>query len=477
MVDLNRSRFRINDGPQSPATEVSLKSVVLLSLLSLFAGTATAALWPIVPNTEVQPLGNNWGNYQNYGSRAADGYFHNGIDIITPDRQGAPVVAVAHGWVKGWGTISADLHWRLAISDSPVSFTGRAPGWLYAHIDKDRPRSNVGDEVFPGDTIGYLVPWPGGFDHIHFARISDTGAYWNWSAPPGPGPTWWFIENPLLHLVPSGDLLPPVFENARGSNLFAFCRDNRDNQYLSPDSLHGAVDIIARIYDKTGYTTGNDTWDMLAPFRIEHMIRRDDGLIVRPWTLSFEFSNRLERENVSVVYKWDQRDTTMRSRGDYNRRRYLYIITNTTGDSLIRRSDTTGNWNTAEVGDGNYWVVVRASDHVGNTTVDSMLVRTRNGLGVADLPALLAAPLRPVASPTRGPARLSFALARSAEVELLVMDAVGRVVARPVRGFTGAGRQVLTLPELPAGVYVAELRLNCPEAMDLNRRTKLVITR
>ena len=444
-----------------------LKFIAVLS----WAVPAAATIWPIMPNTEVQPLGNNWGNYQNYGSSAANGYFHNGIDIITPGRQGATVVAVAHGWVKGWGTIQQDLHWRLAISDSPMSWTGRSPGWLYAHIDKDRPHSSVGDEVFPGDTIGYLVPWsPPGFAHIHFARISDTGAYWDRF----PNYTWWFIENPILQLEPSGDLYPPVFDNARPGQLLAFCRDNRDNQYLSPDSLVGAVDIIARIYDKSGYTTGNDTWDKLAPFRIEHMIRRDDGLVVRPWTLSFEFSNRLEASNVSVVYKWDN---TCRSRGDYSRREYFYIITNTTGDSMIRRSDTTGNWNTAAVGDGNYWVVVRAEDHVGNTSVDSMRVTTKNGVGVADLPGLLAAPLRAPVCPTRGPGRLRFALARPAEVELVVFDAAGRVAARPARGRLAAGEHAFTLPGLPAGVYLAELRIRGETGPEANRRAKLVIAR
>ena len=83
-------------------------------------------IWPILPNDSVQPLGNNWGNYQNY---SGGGYFHNGIDIITPSRHNATVVAVAHGWVKGWGTISAGLHWRLAISDSDsprMPFVGQA---------------------------------------------------------------------------------------------------------------------------------------------------------------------------------------------------------------------------------------------------------------------------------------------------------------------------------------------------------------
>ncbi|MEO0053389.1 MAG: M23 family metallopeptidase, partial [candidate division WOR-3 bacterium] len=131
--------------------------------------------WPVPPENQVHPLGNNWGEFQDYGGGA---YFHNGIDILTPDTSGVEVRAVAPGWVKAWGTIQAELHYRIAVCDSPLTFTGRAEGWLYAHIDPNRYHKNLGDPVAAGDIIGYLVAWPvdSSFDHIHFARIPDTGA-------------------------------------------------------------------------------------------------------------------------------------------------------------------------------------------------------------------------------------------------------------------------------------------------------------
>jgi len=227
----------------------------IIALLLVTAGLASANFWPIPPCDSAQPLGNNWGNYQNYGSGPADAYFHNGIDVITVGRINRPVVAVAGGWVKAWGTIQADLHYRLAICDSPSTYTGRAPGWLYAHIDEDRPHKNLGDRIYAGDTIGYLVYWPvQGFDHIHFARVSDTGATWMRF----PNVTWWFIENPLTIIEPRSDLIAPTFENARTGAKFAFCRNNTTT-YLSPTALTGDVDIVAKIYDRTGYTTGNTT--------------------------------------------------------------------------------------------------------------------------------------------------------------------------------------------------------------------------
>lgn len=427
-----------------------MRRLIVLTTAVLAATPALAFVWPIPPCDSVHPMGNNWGNYQNYGG---SGYFHNGIDIITPGRHNAPVVAIAPGWVKGWGTIQAEYHWRLAVCDSGLDYAGRAPGWLYAHIDPERSHRNLGDEIREGDTIGYLVYWEvEGFDHIHFARISDTGSTWQRF----PSVTWWFIENPLLLLLPSSDLLAPVFEDARTGQRFAFCRNNTST-YLTPSALTGDVDIVARIHDKTGYTTGDPTWDKLAPFRIEHMIRRADGLVVRPWTLSLEFSNSLVSNLVSVVYKYDG---TCRSRGDYDRREYFFIVTNTDGDSVIESADANGTWNTAQVGDGNYWVIVRASDHVGNSTLDSMLVTTNNGVGIEDLPPLaLSKPLRISPNPGPAPIRVSFGLGRDTEVQVCVADVAGCIVTSLASGRMPAGDYRFETGELNPGIYFVRLSL------------------
>jgi len=424
-----------------------LRTVVILVGLLSASGFATG--WPIPPLDSVHPLGNNWGNYQDYGGSP---YFHNGIDIITVGQHNAEVRAVRRGWVKAWGTIQADLHYRLAVCDTNLSYTGRAEGWLYAHIDSSRWHKQLGDEVQAGELIGYLVYWTvSGFDHIHFARISDTGATWQRF----PNPTWWFIQNPLTILRPNTDLVAPVFQNARTGARFAFCRDNVNNSYLNPTGLTGDVDIIARIYDKTGYTTRNDTWDKLAPYQIEHMIRRDDGLVVRPWTLSLQFSNRLDAANVHVVYK---NDNTCNSYGDYSRREYYYIVTNTDGDSIIESTDTQGKWATAEVGDGNYWVIVRASDVYGNSTLDSMLVTTANGVGLAELPAA-ALDGRFTLTPTagRGPRTIAFNLLAAGRVQLRAFDQTGRLATPLCDAVLPAGPHSFRFDPPAPGLYFVEL--------------------
>ncbi len=431
----------------------------------LFTVFCFSIFWPIPPVDMVHPIGNNWGEYQNYGT---GGYFHNGIDILTPDTSGVEVRAVAGGWVKAWGTIQQELHYRLAVCDSPLTYTGRAEGWLYAHIDPARWHKNLGDRVEEGEVIGYLVPWPidATFDHLHFARISDTGATWQRF----PNPTWWFIQNPLLVIQPNTDIEAPVFEDARPGQRFAFCRDNRNNQYLNPDSLAGDVDIIARIFDRTGFTTGDTVWDRLAPYRIDYMIRRADGLVVVPWRLGVEFSNRLEGALVNVVYK---RDNVCRSQGDYENRVYYYIITNTDGDSLIEATDTTGKWATGLIGDGEYWVIVRAADVVGNTTTDSMLVRTRNGVNVDELPVMVfdrGFEVKPTVGP--GERRVNFTLVCAADVKLQLIEPTGRSVQIIVDRWLAPGSYSMPIKMENAGVYFLEL-----SAGQYRYRQKLIVTR
>ncbi len=416
--------------------------------VAIAAGVGHGLIWPVLPNDSVQPLGNNWGNYQYYTAPPA--YMHEGIDIMTPGRVNAPVVSVSHGWVKTWGTDGGALYWRIAVCDSPPTYTDRAPGWQYAHLDPNQPHKDLGDEVFEGDTLGYIVDWPPplNFDHLHFARISDTGEYWMRF------PMWayvWFLENPLPLLEPRGDTVAPVIADARGGDLLAFCLD-QTSDYLDPDSLHGKVDIVAKAYDCSGYSCGNPVWDKLAPFRIEHMIRDDDS-VIRSWTLSVEFSNVLYYPHTEVVYKCDD---TCHSLGNWYYNEYYYIITNTDGDSIIEFSDSTGAWNTLDVENGDYWVFVRASDHVGNSSTDSMLVTVRNPGGVAGRrDPMLVGPFAVYPSPGRGPVAVSFALEAAAHVRLRVIDPAGRVVAEFADRMLERGPHRFDAG-LPAGVYLVE---------------------
>jgi hypothetical protein len=352
------------------------RTLIVLFSLAL-AARLVAIGWPFDPQNAVHPLGNNWGEYQNYGS---GGYFHNGIDVF-PQNQGDPVHAVAHGWVKGWGTIQADYHWRLAISDSQPSVRTRCPGWLYAHIDPNRTHKNIGDEVNAGDIIGYAVAWPvTGFDHCHFARISDTGLTWSRF----PDPTWWFTDNPLLIIQPTLDTVRPVIQDARSGQRFALCTNNTNSYKDNLNAITGDVDIVVRAYDKTGVTCGDATWDKLQPYKYVWSVRGSVDSV--PATLGIIFSGLLptstDQSLTGVPFK---QSSPCLSLGDYDSRDYYVIATNNgDGDSTIDSRDTSGCWHTGLMPNDAYWIKVTVSDVAGNSTTDSMLVRTVGGTGIAE---------------------------------------------------------------------------------------------
>jgi hypothetical protein len=430
-----------------------IRNALIVISLGL-VGQLAAIGWPLDPVDSVHAIGNNWGEYQNYYGTGP--YFHNGIDVFPPPGHvGAPVHAVAHGWVKGWGTIEADYHWRLAISDSPPGYTGRSPGWLYAHIDATRPHKDTGDEVNVGDTIGYLVPWPvTGFDHTHFARISDTGRMWDQF----PTTTWWFIENPLLLIQPVWDTAPPVIEDALPGQLFGVCRNNTDS-YLDISGLTGDVDIVVRAYDETGFSTGDTTWDKLMPYKYVWSVRGSADSV--PPTLGIIFSGLLPDDTDTMLpYVIFKQTSPCVSLGDYDDRDYYVIVTNKLkDDSTISMADTAGCWHTAEFPDGDYWIKVSVSDVVGNVTTDSMHVHTANGNGIAMKNVAGSWHNLNVPTIVRAGTQLSLSLnpAGPGPVRLELFSAAGRLESRVFAGTLGAGKHDLSLTPQIAGVHLLVL--------------------
>ena len=432
--------------------------------LSLIAGylvwvaTAGAALWPLSPTNQVHALGNGWGEYQNYGGSP---YFHPGIDVMALTDTGVPCYAVARGWVKAWLTTSANEHWRLAIADTNLLYRDSCNGYLYAHIDPNRTHKNVGDLVNPGDQIGYLVYWPvTGFDHCHFARVRDSGATWGRNGQAD----WTFVENPQNLISPNTDTAKPVIETAITGSKFAYCRNNAST-YLPYNNLNGDVDIVARIYERFGVAIpGHSLWERINPYKIEYAIHPPGGSA--PRTLSFLFGHYLPWDDVALVNMTFKDDATCNTQGDYSNRVYYYTVTNTDGDSLLEVRDTSGTWHTHNYPNGQYWVVVYASDQYGNTTPDSQLV-TVTGSGVEEKGsegggafALQAGP-----NPFRGDLEVQYSLPQREWISLVVYNAAGQVVRTLQPGEAREGTQRVRWDgrgqdgkEAGAGVYFLRLR-------------------
>jgi hypothetical protein len=331
---------------------------VLISLfIVLFCSTSGYAEipWPFAPADSAQPLGNSYGEYQNYGGAP---YLHPGIDIMQP--AGSRVYAVKAGWVKAVLTTAADFHWRVAIGDSPGADS--CDGWLYAHLERTTIAVVVGEHADSGQYLGDIVAWPvAGFNHCHFVKIR--GAGFSWSA------NWLFVGNPLDDLVNIDDFDPPYFVNITGDAPLRFCVDNSTAFFPVSGAVSGNVDIIAEAHDRIGHPT----W-VLTPYAMGYEIY-SDSVQLGPYT-SFIFGGQLLWDQVAeVVFK---AVAPCNSLGDYEQRQFFEIITNHDNDSLVEPGDTTGKWATGQIPNDTYTVKVWARDRYGNIAWDSMGVTTAN---------------------------------------------------------------------------------------------------
>jgi hypothetical protein len=317
------------------------------------AASLAAIDWPIAPQDQAKPLGNSYGEYQNYGGFS---YYHPGIDILAT--AGTPVYAVKAGYVKAVLTTSADLHWRVAIGDSAGA--DECDGWLYAHLNEATIAVMEGEWVEKGQYLGSLVYWPiASFHHLHFSKIRNSGIVWS--------SDWQFIANPLDELEVITDVVGPEFADAFGTQPFAFCQNESNSYFTVEEELAGDVDIICRADDMI-----NDLW-LLAPHRLEYKIDGDSSI---PWTNSVCFTGLLNwNQNVAVVYR---DDFFLNSQGDYDHRMFFFNLTNTDGDSLIEADDRARSWETANFHNGEYTVSARAYDRAGNMATTSMNITVGN---------------------------------------------------------------------------------------------------
>ncbi len=314
-------------------------------MLGTFA-PAGALPWPYIPFNETHGLGNAYEEYQDYGS---GGYYHDGIDLVTPLGPTA-VYSVSSGTLTHL-TYNDPYYSGLMVGE-PVA--GGA-GWLYWHINSTTMQFDVGDPVRPGDYLGTTAAWPvANFNHTHFNKVVGTGGY----------PWTWYIstDNPLAYLDPHSDPDPPVFDLTYQSKRFGFVRQG-NGAALNPFALDGDVDIVAKLSDVVGLSQ----WK-LNPYKVEYWI--DGAQLDVPVTNSVTCAGVCPVDaTIGVIYRTV---TPMKTEANYDQRDYYIIVTNTDGDGLIEATDASATWHTPSFGAGDYWVYVRASDLGGNAVTDSM---------------------------------------------------------------------------------------------------------
>ncbi|MGB9719937.1 MAG: T9SS type A sorting domain-containing protein [bacterium] len=319
--------------------------------------------WPHPPQNQIHPIGNSWGLYQHYGTGP---YVHNGNDIMTQALW--PTTAIKYGYVKAiWN--SGTLYRGISVGDSASA--AFCMGYQYYHMDQIQVQ--VGDTVYVGDTIARVVTWTvANFHHNHFSKNRNSGI--QLSSYGG------FFKNPLTEFTPDYDSTFPVFSNAVSGYRFAVCLNNTST-YLNPDSIYGTVDFICRVEDKINHRL----W-WCAPYKLVYSIRDTFFNYVIPPTISFQFSESLDAYSSSQVRTIYKDDATCNSNCNYDslNRRLYFIFTNTDGDTIVEGTDSLAGWNTFSVSDGYYWVKVVASDEYGNSRADSMRVRIKNNVGIAE---------------------------------------------------------------------------------------------
>lgn len=420
--------------------------------------------WPFEPNGQ-HPVGNTYGEYQNYGSS----YLHPGVDVMTQPLE--PTYAVKAGVVKAVLTTSGSWHWRIAIGEAGA---GTSEGYLYAHIDQSTIAVGVGDPVIKGQYIGAIVEWPvAGFHHCHFARIEDTGTQWFGS--------WLCTDNPHTDFENQSETDGPLFEPARGSDLLAFS-NNESTTYQDPDDLTGEVDIIAhvgdQIIDSWVCTVQQLRYTIYPEYNPQNLIVDNKLAVNFDMALDTYSGGPIDPFLVGLLYK---DDATCNTQGDYSNREFFHILTNSDGNEIYEESDRWEAWDTSDLPDGDYVIEVTAIDAAGNRTIESMTVTTANGNPsmVGEGGAALSLTMRTHPNPSNLEATISFQLPEAGPVTLSVLDPAGRRIRTLFDEGVALGAHTVhwdgrtdDREKVPAGTYFIQLR-----TAKSSRTQKLVLFR
>lgn len=411
--------------------------------------------WPFVPFDSMHTVWNFYEQHMGLGGNPPNSYMHQGLDVITPIAE--PTYAVAEGVVKCVLTIGGASYWRLAVS--PEQVPGYSRGWLYAHLIQSTIQVGVGDSVFIHDYLGDIVEWTSSWGHIHFVQIEDSGLVWQYNDN-----EWGINFNPLNALRSNKDTTPPVLENVFANSKFAFCL-NETSFYLDADSLYGDIDIIAKVVDYVG----DSQWQQPAYETYYWVKKLPGGNIVFPRTLGQRLNHEFDFYDSSHFQEWApviyKRDNLLQPSSWMSmQRNYYHILTNNDGDTLIDLSEKNLAFPTYNYGDGDYRIFVEARDQYGNSTVDSMDVKFRNGIvGMSEDPGSLPAEFQlqqNYPNPFNPVTRIGFALPEAAEVKVEVFNVLGKRVKTLWNAPTPAGYYEVTLDagSLESGIYFYRLQ-------------------
>ncbi|MBN2489351.1 MAG: M23 family metallopeptidase [Planctomycetes bacterium] len=333
---------------------------------------ASRLAWSFPPTTQPHIVGHAHHSYQNYSSAPESAYFHHGIDIMEPG--GTSVYASAGGLVMNLGRYQpSSLYFEVAIRDADGFL------WEYHHIDETAVPQAVKDAYAnktplpAGTLIGKNVVWPVKshygpyFHHIHLNVKDPDGRY----------------LNGLHFLLKTRDVTLPtlygIYVVPQGGEA-ALNRTDEHDVVISGD-----VDIVVRADD----TIAPDPYQ-LGIYEIRYAITElsaseghnlDDTVLWR--------FDHLPGGASTTAQVWDVHRQRIRhdgqtytTQGDYNGRRFYYVVTNSDGKSLKEANC----WRTAArdayakrlYPDGTYRITVTLRDEAGNESLKTLDVQVRN---------------------------------------------------------------------------------------------------
>lgn len=281
--------------------------------------------WPIKPFNRPHPIRGNLNDPRmshRHGDGPGSSSFHSGVDITAPG--GTAVYTVAAGHVC---TLGGEYRGR----STTVGVCGKGFEFAYWHI---RPVVENGQRLAEHQLLGYVLEKWG---HVHLSEMWD-GKTWN---PLRPGA-----------LTPYDDQTKPTIASAM---LY------RNGSYLplAGASLSGRVDLVVASFD-TPELNSNWPWATVTPALIRwRLLREATGIAVIPTRTCFD--SRLNKLKVAPtdVFAPGTHKNRVRRAGAYN----FWLVK---------------GFDTSQLPNGAYGLVVLVSDSRGNTARKNYELRVNN---------------------------------------------------------------------------------------------------
>lgn len=339
--------------------------------------------WPIDPMNQGHPIGNSFGEFQDFGSCLDDAniylmpnciYHHTGIDIL-----GAPMYE-SNGkedptapWVRMMGGGVAEALYNMPNTNSNFTTIRDAGGVIhrYGHLEYNSYSPmfviayNNQTKLAEGSAIAKLYRWNDcDYHHLHH-EMEENGRF----------------LNVLARIAPHSDLDPPEIA------AIIFAKNNsvpwRGFERARPDGctvVSGEVDILAEIRDRDRAGSSHPGTETLWVYDIRWRACPESNPNCQ-WINTYRLDEiptdwGIDNKNNPYTSAYFSVDAPWVSDSDYCRKTSLYVVLTNFKGGL---PDKDGCWNTGKIPDGNYVIGVEATDFAGNTVVSSAKVCVRNG--------------------------------------------------------------------------------------------------